>query len=100
MSWTALSNEDTGGTTADPMAISTYNVYIKPYKDPKFSNNTSRYTLVCSQCTSSYTVPYLSSGMLYDFAISATNIIGESQMRSVSPMMAGISSNFSRKTSC
>ena len=72
------------------MSISSYNVYIKPYQDPKFSNNTSRYTLVCSQCTSPYTVPYLSSGMLYDFAISATNIIGESQMSSVSSMMASI----------
>lgn len=47
--WTSLLNEDTGGTTASPIAISSYNLYIKEASVSSDVNSTdTAYTLVCS----------------------------------------------------
>ena len=82
--WSLITNEDTGGTSADPISISSYNLYMKKQSEDS-------YTLVAQTTSNTYTVNYIKSGILYDFILSATNIIGESSMSSSNQMMAGTS---------
>jgi len=83
ISWTLLTNEDTGGTSAEPIPITSYNLYSKN------AAGSSGYFLLASLTGSTYVVTHLPPGVLYDFRISAVNVIGESAISTSSQMMAG-----------
>ena len=83
VSWTALSNDDTGGTTANSIALSSYNLYMTS----KYGGN---YTQIASTTLTTYTVDHLTPGTMYQFRLSATNIRGESDLSSPSEMTPGV----------
>jgi hypothetical protein len=60
LSWLALVGSDTGGTSTSPIAITSYNLYMDNGYNGDFS-------LVVSQTTTTYTVTYLTPGLLYRF---------------------------------
>jgi large repetitive protein len=84
LSWDALLDGDTGGTSTDPIAITTYNLYMK-------KSSESEYKLLATTdgSTTTFTASYLKSGVLYKFKVSATNVIGESILSSSNEMMPG-----------
>lgn len=84
LSWDALLDGDTGGTSTDPIAITTYNLYMK-----KSSESTYKLLATTDGSTNTFTASYLKSGVLYKFKLSATNVIGESILSSSNEMMPG-----------
>ena len=83
VSWTALSNEDTGGTNSNSISISSYNLYMT-------STYGGNYSLVGSTSSTTYTVNHLNPGVMYQFKLSATNLRGESMLSSPSEMTPGV----------
>jgi len=84
VSWAGLVDEDTGGTSANPIAISSYNLYMR-------KSTETEYKLIAQTTSTTYTATYLKSGILYKFKLSATNVMGESTLSSSNEMMAGTS---------
>ena len=84
VSWTALIDEDTGGTAVNPIVIDSYNLYMRKSTEEK-------YQLVAKTSSTTFTVRNLKAGTMYKFKLSATNIIGESSLSSSNEMVPGTS---------
>ncbi len=84
MSWTILTDEDTGGTAANPISIDSYNIYMKKTTE-------ASYQLLAQTTSNTYTATYLKPGVMYKFKLSATNVMGESNLSSSNEMMVGTS---------
>jgi len=81
--WDPLLGEDTGGTLANPIGITAYELYM----DNGFNGD---FELVTSQVGTTYTINYLTPGLLYRFRLRATNLIGyNSAFSTVQSMMCG-----------
>lgn len=83
ISWSTLTGDDTGGTSANPIPITSYDLYM----DNGYNGD---FQLINSQATTSYTILYLNPGLMYRFRLKALNGIGlYSDFSTIQYMMAG-----------
>lgn len=69
LSWTHLTGDDTGGTTLNPIVISNYDLFM----DNGYNGD---FELVDQIVGNSYSVSYMTPGLLYRFKLRANNAIG------------------------
>ncbi len=83
LTWPSLAGEDTGGTLAHPISITSYDLYM----DNGYNGD---FKLINSAPVTSYLVQYLTPGLMYRFRLKAKNAIGyESEFSTIQYMMAG-----------
>lgn len=85
LTWSAISSDDTGGTSSEPIGVTAYHLYMDNGYGGDFELKTST-----GDSTVSYTVEYLTPGIFYQFYLTVENDIGlTSSPSAVHSMMSG-----------
>lgn len=83
LTWTAISGTDTGGTAGAPLTLVNYHLYVDDGLGGDFSLETS-------QTGVTYTMDYMTPGLLYRFYLTVENELNlVSQGSTVQSMMSG-----------
>ena len=82
LTWTAVTAEDTGGTSANPITITSYGLYVR--------NTQSGAAATYTTTSATYTVSYLYSGLTYGLKIRTCTSVGCSEYSSELQDLAGL----------
>lgn len=83
LSWTAITGSDTGGTGAQPLALTNYHLYVD-------NGYGGEFTLETSTTSTTYKMEYMTPGLFYRFYLVVENELGLfSSPSTIQQMMSG-----------